>query len=113
MYWISQGAGITHGEGVPRDSGNNEDEGLLEKIKEAYKMSRRTYGSPRVTKELREKGVLCGENRIARLMRLHGIYAKTKRRFKVTTHSNHHLPVAANLLKGRFQTDKTNKVLAL
>ena len=73
-------------------------------------MSRRTYGSPRITKELRENGVLCGKNRIARLMRLYGIYAKTKRRFKVTTHSNHNLPVAANLLKGQFQTDKPNKV---
>jgi putative transposase len=83
---------------------------LLEKIKEAYKMSRRTYGSPCITKELRENGVRCGKNRIARLTRLHGIYAKTKRRFRVTTHSNHHLPVAANLLKGQFQTDQPNKV---
>ncbi len=87
-----------------------EDERLLEKIKEAYAMSRRTYGSPRIAKELRENGVLCGKNRIARLMRLHGIYAKTKRRFKVTTHSNHHLPVAENLLRGQFQTDSPNKV---
>lgn len=88
----------------------HENERLLEKIKEAYAVSRRTYGSPRITRDLREDGILCGKNRIARLMRHHGIYAKTKRRFKVTTHSNHHLPVAANLLKGQFQTDMPNKV---
>ncbi len=61
-----------------------EDERLLEKIKEAYKTGRRAYGSPRITKELRANGSRCGKNRIARLMRLHGIYAKTKRRL-----SNH------------------------
>jgi transposase InsO family protein len=43
-------------------------------------------------------------------MRLHGIYARTKRRFRVTTHSNHNLPVAANLLDRQFETDKPNKV---
>ena len=63
-----------------------ENERLLEKIREAHKMSRRTYGSPRITKELRENSILCGKNRIARLMRLHGISAKMKRRFRVTTH---------------------------
>ena len=87
-----------------------ENERLLERIKEAYKIGRRTYGSPRITKELRENGILCGKNRIARLMRLHGIYAKTKRRFRVTTHSHHKLPVAENLLKRQFETDKPNKV---
>jgi transposase InsO family protein len=87
-----------------------ENELLLERIKEAYTLGRRTYGSPRITKELRENGILCGKNRIARLMRLHGIYAKTKRRFRVTTHSHHNLPVAENLLNRQFETDKPNKV---
>ena len=87
-----------------------ENERLLEKIKEAHQMSRRTYGSPRITVELNANGTPCGKNRIARLMRLHGIFAKTKRRFRVTTHSNHNLPVAENLLNRRFETDKPNKV---
>ena len=43
-------------------------------------------------------------------MRIGGIYAKTKRRFRVTTHSNHKLPVAENLLNRRFKTDRPNKV---
>jgi transposase InsO family protein len=87
-----------------------ENERLIEKIKEAHQMSRRTYGSPRITVELNANGTPCGKNRIARLMRLHGIFAKTKRRFRVTTHSNHNLPVAENLLNRRFETDKPNKV---
>jgi transposase InsO family protein len=87
-----------------------ENERLLERIKEAYKIGRRTYGSPRITKELKENGIHCGKNRVARLMRLHGIFAKTKRRFKVTTHIYHNLPVAENLLNRGFEMDKPNKV---
>jgi putative transposase len=87
-----------------------ENERLLEKIKEAHQMSRRTYGSPRITVELNANGTPCGKNRIARIMRLHGIFAKTKRRFRVTTHSNHNLPVADNLLNRRFEASKQNHV---
>jgi putative transposase len=95
---------------VPRASGTGNNEFLLEKIKQAHEMSRRTYGSPRIAKELRGSGVICGKNRIARLMRRYGIIAKTKRRFRVTTHCNHRLPVADNLLNRRFATDGPNKV---
>jgi len=87
-----------------------ENERLIEKIREAHKLSRRTYGSPRIAQELKENNIPCGKNRVARLMRLEGIYAKTKRRFRVTTHSDHKLPVAENLLNRRFETDRPNKV---
>ena len=46
-----------------------EDEHLLVRIRESYKKSRRAYGSPRVTKDLRASGLGCGRNRVARLMR--------------------------------------------
>ncbi len=75
-----------------------ENKQLLEKIKQVYKMSRGSYGSPRISAELRARGIVCGENRIARLMRENGIVARTKRRYKVTTKSRHALPLAENLL---------------
>jgi hypothetical protein len=34
-----------------------ENERLIEKIREAHKLSRRTYGSPRITKELKENNI--------------------------------------------------------
>ena len=43
-------------------------------------------------------------------MQLHGIRAKGKRRFKVTTDSNHGLPVAPNLLNRQFDVAKPDKV---
>jgi putative transposase len=87
-----------------------ENDRLLIGIREAYERGRGTYGSPRVTAELRARGFLCGKNRVARLMREHGIKAKTKRRFKATTRSRHEFLVAENLLKQKFSADTANKV---
>lgn len=61
------------------------DEELVEKIKTVHKDSKGTYGSPRVHAELRGRGEVCGENRIARLMQRNGIVGRAKRRFKRTT----------------------------
>lgn len=83
---------------------------LTDRIKEAYAISRGTYGSPRITVELQETGIQCGKNRIARLMKINGIAAKTRRRFKATTCSRHNLPVADNILKRQFTADAPNKV---
>ena len=87
-----------------------ENERLLLCIKEAYVRGRGTYGSPRVTAELRSNGIKCGKNRVAYLMKSNGIKAKTKRRFKATTKSKHDFLVADNLLKQRFSADEANHV---
>ena|GEM_PF-6636390 len=42
----------------------------------------------------------------------HGIRAKGKRRFKVTTGSNHDLPIAPNLLNREFTVDQPDKAWA-
>ena len=99
-----------------RDRGQSprarENEELVKAIKEAHRKSRECYGSPRITEDLRERGYRCSKNRIARLMRKHGIAAKMKRRFKVTTHSKHKLPVAENILQKNFSAEKANRVWA-
>ena len=79
-------------------------------IKESHKNSRRAYGSPRITEDLQAKGTKCSENRVARLMKTHGIVAKTAKKFKATTNSKHNLPVAPNLLNQDFVTEKPNTV---
>lgn len=89
-----------------------ENEELVRAIKEAHRKSRECYGSPRITEELQESGYRCSKNRIARLMKKHGIVAKMRRRFKVTTHSQHTLPVAENLLQKNFVAEKPNTVWA-
>jgi transposase InsO family protein len=57
------------------------------------------YGSPRMTEELQARGLACSENRVARLMRAHGLRAQHAPRFVPrTTDSDHDEPVAPNRL---------------
>lgn len=83
---------------------------LLVEIRAIHRASRRTYGSIRIKRELLKKGLTCSRNRVARLMRLHGIRAKQARKYKLTTDSNHTRPVAQNVLDRNFRTDHPNRV---
>jgi putative transposase len=79
-----------------------EDERLRLEIRAVHRQSKRRYGSPRVHDALQAKQIRCGENRVARLMRLDGLRSKKRRRFRVTTNSDHALPTAPNLLEREF-----------
>jgi transposase InsO family protein len=79
-------------------------------IKAIYEESRQNYGSPRVFKELQARGESCNVKTVARIMRENGIVAKRRRKFKVTTDSNHALPVAENLLDRQFTVTAPNRV---
>lgn len=94
----------------PQSKRQKENEKILMEIKESHKNSRRTYGSPRVVEDLQAKGMTCGKNRVARMMKVNGIVGKAKKKFKATTDSKHNLPVAENLLKQNFETEKPNTV---
>ena len=69
------------------------------------------YGSPRMTRELHARGHACSENRVARLMRQHGLRAQKARRFvPCTTDSDHDQPIAPNRLAERDAPDGPNQV---
>jgi transposase InsO family protein len=87
-----------------------QDRALKSRIRIAHAESRGTYGSPRITAELRERGHRIGVNRVARLMKEEGIQGKSPRRFKKTTDSEHLQPVAPNLLERDFSTDAPDQV---
>lgn len=59
-----------------------EDARLRAQIESVYEKSRRLYGSPRVTRQLRIEGVVSGRRRVARLMRQHGIQGRSARSFR-------------------------------
>jgi putative transposase len=86
------------------------DEALLVHIKAVQTQTRRGYGRPRIWRELRNNGVRVGKHRLQTLMQKHGIRAKGKKRFKVTTDSNHDLPIAPNLLNRQFAVAAPDKV---
>lgn len=68
------------------------------------------YGWPRMQKELQARGFRIGKERVRKLMQEHGIRAKTKRKFVITTDSRHKLPVAPDLLQRRFTEAAPNRV---
>ena len=86
------------------------DAALVVHIRTIHAQTRRSYGWPRTWRELRDQGIRVGKHRVQTLMQRHGIRAKAKRRFKVTTDSNHDLPIAPNLLDRQFAVDAPNKV---
>jgi transposase InsO family protein len=94
----------------PQSKRHKDNEKILMEIRESHKKSNRAYGSPRITEDLQSNGTKCSENRVARLMRVNGIVAKTVKKFKATTNSKHDLPVAENLLKQNFAAQKPNTV---
>lgn len=83
-------------------------EELTEEVKEIHAEVKGRYGSPRVHAELVARGTPCCVNMVARVMREAGIAAKTKRKFRQTTDSNHARPVAENLLDREFDPDEPN-----
>lgn len=92
----------------PPSQRSEENKGLTQRIQTAFEQNRCCYGSPRIYTELRDDGILCSENRIARLMRKAGIRVEPVRRFRATTASDHALPVAANHLGRQFEADAAN-----
>jgi putative transposase len=78
------------------------DERLRVEVRTAHAKSRGRYGAPRVHAELAADGVVTSEKRVARLMREDGLVARAKRRYVVTTDSDHAEPIAPNLLARRF-----------
>jgi transposase InsO family protein len=86
------------------------DQALLEQIRSAYAASRKTYGSPRIQVVLARKGVGCGHNRVARLMRQEGLVARPKRKsHPITTQRAPDVVPAPNRLNQDFATNAPNQ----
>jgi transposase InsO family protein len=82
---------------------------LLVEIRAVHAEVQQRYGSPRIAAELQAKGVPCCVNTVAKLMHDNAIRAKTARKFRNTTDSNHSLPVAENLLDRQFAAGGPNE----
>ena len=86
------------------------DEALLVHISAVYAENRGAYGWPRIWRQLRRQGIRVGKLRVQRLMQQHGIQARGKRRFRVsTTDSRHDLPIAPNRLDRNFTVAAPNQ----
>ena len=90
----------------PRQRANTE---LLTGIRESFAASNNTYGSPRIVMDLRERGLACSENRVARLMKSAGIKARHKRRRMPGQPLSVVHSVAPNILDRQFEASAPNQ----
>lgn len=86
-----------------------EDAALTVEIKHIHRKHKGRYGSPRVHRDLRERGRRVGRKRVARLMRQQGLRGHTPRRFRRTTDSRHSHRIAPNLVARDFAASAPNE----
>lgn len=85
------------------------NEHLDEKIKLVYSSHKQSYGSPRITRELKAQGIICSKARIERRMKILNIRGIAKKKFKMTTDSEHQKPVYENMLNRDFSTHRMDE----
>ena len=79
-------------------------------IKAIHNETNATYGTPRITKELNEAGITCGENRIAKIKQEMGLRAiASPRRIRCTTKAASDATVSTDLIERNFGAEKPNR----
>jgi putative transposase len=93
----------------PPSAHTQRDQQLRVRIRASFEASKRRYGSPRIHRDLREEGEAVSRKRVIRLMQEDDLVARHRKRFTCTTMSDHHHPVAANILNRAFTADAPNR----
>ena len=81
---------------------------LIDRIRTSFLLSDRTYGARRVWRDILEEGFVCGLHRIERLMRLHGLRARPRRRQRPKDAGTRFV-IAPNVLEPDFAADRPNR----
>lgn len=89
-----------------REEANND---LDNNIKSIFAEHNMRYGAPRITRALNAINKPCSHNRVARRMKTMNLKAVAKRKFKVTTDSEHSKPIYKNVLNRDFSTTTINQ----
>lgn len=85
---------------------------LLVLVKSIHQKTRAAYGSRRMSKELTKEGHAVGRYRARSLMKAAQVYAKQRRRYKLTTKSNHGYSISRNMLNREFNVTAPNTIWA-
>ena len=93
----------------PASTHAREDRRLKVLVQASFAESKQRYGSPRIHADLIEQDEQVSRKRVIRLMQEDGLKARTRKRFTLTTMSDHDQPVAANLLDRQFEAAAPNQ----
>jgi len=83
---------------------------LEDLIRFEFENSRSTYGSPRIADQLNDQDYICSKSTVARFMKRMNIAARTKKKFRITTDSNHDYRIFDNVLNRKFEVELPGKV---
>lgn len=83
---------------------------MIIEMKALHNKTRQSYGSRRISRKLQEQGHKIGRYKARRIMRENGIQCKQRKRYRVTTNSQHSFPIAENILDRNFTVLEPNKV---
>jgi len=86
-----------------------EDARLRVLVRASFDESHQRYGSPRIHEDLVEQDIRVSRKRVIRLMQEDGLEARARKRYKVTTMTDHDQPVAGNLLDRAFTAEGPNQ----
>lgn len=93
----------------PESARAKQNRAIAAKIRVFHQASRGIYGSPRIHKDLVAFGESVGLNRVARLMKEHGIQSKMVKKFVITTDSKNTMTPAPDRLQRNFQVSDKNR----
>lgn len=97
--WLQRGPGVRQ----------QRRETIAQAAEVAHRQSYGIYGYRKVYDDLQEQKIACCRETVRKVMREKGLVSRTKRKFTVTTDSDHSLPVAENVLDRDFQATAPNQ----
>ena len=95
--------------GRPESTHTRDDHRLKVLVRASFEASTQRYGSPRGHEDLLEQDEYVSRKRVVRLMQEDGLKARLRKRYKLTTMSDHDQPVAATLLDRQFAAAAPNQ----
>ena len=95
-----------------RTSRRLEEFELVQRIEEAFHGSDDAYGCRKIMRELRIAGIAVSEWKVRRIMRQHGFYSVTQRKYKPYRHHQETNPYKEDLVKKNFRPEASNVVWA-
>jgi len=93
----------------PESQHARDDRRLKVLVRASFEASKQRYGSPRIHEDLLEQRAQTSRKRVVRLMREEGLKARVRKRYKLTTMSEHDQPVAGNVLDRQFEAEAPNQ----
>lgn len=93
----------------PRSDRGIANEALDVRVAAIHAHSKRSYGRPRIVRDLHDQGIVVGHERVRRSLKRQGLRPVYKRAYRVTTDSAHAKPIAPNVLARRFDAWQPNR----